>query len=97
MFSTPTHKEKIIADAKRLAEDVQYLFNDVSTEKKKEMGEAADALREHWTQVQDRAQMIRRRVDRAAHENVWATAGVAALAGVIVGLLAAGASRRRHW
>ena len=95
MFTTPSHKEKIMQDAKILAADVQSYFGDMSEEKKQDARETAEAFREQWEKTREHARKMGGQVNRKAQENVWATAGIAALVGVVVGLLASGASRRR--
>lgn len=87
-----TGKEKIVDDARRLAEDVgQFLKDNTEGAQERIKGAAEEKMRMAREQV-DR---VGRQWQQQAKENPWATFGLTALAGLVAGALLSQSFRRR--
>lgn len=89
-------REQLVKEAQRLAEGVyNYVGGESGGEGGMSWEEKKRMMAERWREAQERSKQAGRKVDSYAHENVWASVGIAAALGALVGMVIRKGSSRR--
>ena len=91
MLQKQPQAEKIVQDARRLAEDVSSLARGEAQELSRAVRDDVDAMTDQAAQAYQQAKKTAKKkaqeVDTLAHEKPWAAVGIAAALGVVVGAI----------
>ena len=86
--------EQIKRDIRRLADDMSEMSRKVMGQDKEALRKMRDQAREQVINARDMVQERARNVDKYVHKKPWAAVGVAALFGVLVGVVVNSKKRR---